>query len=93
MASHPEPRPTVRTFRACALRLGASFAAALDDSNAENVRYLRACGRHLSAQIQLFKLTEVVSHRKVATKHLKHLLKKMAKASSKVRRLTLRKNS
>lgn len=86
-ASNSESGTTVRTFRDFAFRLEASFAAAREDPSAERVRHLRACGRHVSAQLVLFKLSKAPSSRKVATKGLKHVLKQLNKASGRVRRI------
>ena len=86
-ASKSESGTTARTFRDFAFRLEASLSDVRADPSAGRVRHLRACSRHISAQITLFKLSKHPSSRKVATKGLKHLLKKLDKASGRVRRI------
>jgi hypothetical protein len=86
-ALQSESGTTVRTFRDFAFRLEASLAAVRTDPSAANVRHLRAGCRHVSAQLELFKLSDSPSSRKVDTKGLKHLLKKLAMVSGRVRRI------
>jgi CHAD domain-containing protein len=86
-ASQSESGTAVRTFRDFAFRLEASLAAVRTDPSAANVRHLRAGCRHVSAQLELFKLSDSPSSRKVDTKGLKHLLKKLAMVSGRVRRI------